>query len=142
MKEVQLCACVAYAALAAGFFYFANHPAEQLATFVILIVSFVVMVWRAIYARKHGLWKRHLSWSVEALKPERTAVVTMGIVILVAVVMVAGGFDTPSADKNVGVIVALLLTGGLFAALITSPHNLIELAEDEQKLLLEGSHES
>lgn len=138
MKELQIVACAVYAALAVGFFWIVDHPASQLATIVVLVVSLVVMVWRAIYAWRHGLWERNLSWSAEALKPERTAVVTMGIVLLVVFVSVAGGFDTPTADKSVGVIVALFLTGGLFAALITSPHNLIELAEGESETLLKG----
>ncbi|WP_193072813.1 hypothetical protein [Brevibacterium sp. FME37] len=134
MKLLQLLSCTAYAAFAAGFFWVVDHPAEQLATFVILVVSAAVMIWRAAYARQHGLWARSLSWSVEALKPERTALVTMGVIFAVAAVGVAGNFSTPSDDKSVGVLVALFLTGGLFAALITSPHNLIELAKSEGRV--------
>lgn len=132
MKILQLCACGAYCAFAGAFFWVVDEPARQLATFLILLVSAVVMIWRAVYARRHGLWARDLSWSIEALKPERTAIVTMGIIILVATVGVAGDLDTPTEDKSVGVLVALFLTGGLFTALITSPHNLIELAKDER----------
>lgn len=134
MKLLQIFSSTAYLAFTAGFFWVAEHPAEQLATFVILVISAVVMIWRAAYARKHGLWKQEHSWSVEALKPERTALVTMGVIFAVVAVGAIGGFATPTDDKSVGVLVALFLTGGLFAALITSPHNLIELAEgDSQK---------
>lgn len=132
MRKIQLCACSMYAVLAGVFFWIATHPSKQLATFVIIVVSLIVMVWRAIYAHQHGLWKRDISWSEEALKPERTAVVTMGIVIIVAFVGAAGDFAVPTSDKSVGVLVTLFLTGGLFAALITSPHNLIELAKGRQ----------
>lgn len=129
MKLLQLLACAGYLAMAIGYFMIATDPTEQLATLVILAVSFFVMASRAVYAWWHGLWKYGVSWAAEALKPERTAVVTLGIVILVAAVGLVGGFDPPKGDNAVGILVALFLTGGLFAALITSPHNLIELAQ-------------
>ncbi|AZT99954.1 hypothetical protein CXR29_03890 [Brevibacterium linens] len=116
-----------------GFFFVASRPSEQIATFVILLASAIVMIWRAIYAWKSGLWGRHISWSVEALKPERTAIVTMGIMVVIAAVGVIGDLNPPAGDKSVDVLVALFLTGGLFAALITSPHSLIELAESDQR---------
>lgn len=119
--------------MVAGYLLITKNPSEQLATLVILAVSFVVMAWRAVYARHNGLWKTEVSWSAEALKPERTAVVTMGIVVLIAAVGIIGGLDTPSEDKSVSVLVSLFLTGGLFTALITSPHNLIDLVKAERE---------
>ena len=128
MKALQLSACVSYLLVGAAFFVVAA-PANILVTLVILIVSFVVMIARAYYARSKGLWAHHYSWSIEAAQPERTAVVTLGLLVLTIIVATFFGFDTPSNDKSTDVIVTLFLTGGLFTALITSPHTLRELAE-------------
>lgn len=101
-------------------------------TAIAIVLSFVVMVCRFVYAAVNGLHKRGLAWHDEVLKPERTAVVTM--VVLIASAFVLGGVlgvDPPADDPTVTVLFGLLASGGLISALITNPHEIVKLARKD-----------
>lgn len=112
-------------------------PVTVLAVFAI---SALVMASRFGYAVRNGLWKadratnEHVSIWAEAFIPERTTVVSL----LIFGVMTIGPLrDLYEQDEVTDVLNALLVTGGLIAALITSPQHLPKLvkvvAEDRKE---------
>lgn len=108
-------------------------------------LSLIVMFGRFIWTRDVGFWgktkhnpggyskavrDRHLVLWAPAFLPERTAVVSVILLGYLAVFR-------PELSGVVTTVVGLLATGGLLAAVVTSPHGLFEL----QKVLDESQFE-
>lgn len=97
---------------------------------VVFAISALVMALRLRYAVRSGLWatnqvtNKNVSIFSEAFIPERTTVISL----LIFFVMSFGPLDDwYEPDEVTDVLNALIVTGGLIAALITSPQHLPKL---------------
>lgn len=135
---LQVCATTAYVLLfAAGLVVdwgkWRQPPLPMPITVLTVFgVSAIVMVARLIYSRRHGLWannrltNEHVSIWSEAFIPERTAAVSL---VIFGVMGIPPIRDLYQQDEVTEVLNALLVTGGLLAALITSPQHLPRLVK-------------
>lgn len=104
---------------------------EWSAVLVVSAFSLLVMIARTIWTSHKGLWSNKYSMAVQkkyltlwapAFLPERTAAVAVILIAYLAIV-------NPEAGSVVSTVFGLLITGGLVAAVITSPHAIIELID-------------
>ena len=98
---------------------------------VVSAFSLLVMIARTIWTAHKGLWgskysmaiqKKHLTLWAPAFLPERTAAVAIILIAYLAILRPDGG-------NVVSTVFGLLITGGLVAAVITSPHTIIDLID-------------
>jgi hypothetical protein len=103
----------------------ATFLAAMLATTaIVLFARFVAIFWFAVFAR--GNRYRTLTWTSEALVPERTAVVVGAIGLVVVILWDAGDSSTvPSSVENF--LVPLAISAPLLEAFVTGPHKLAKV---------------
>lgn len=110
-----------------------GEPLPMPVTIVVVFgISALVMGGRLGYAVSNGLWatnkvtNKSVSIFSEAFLPERTTVVSL----LIFVVISFGPLnDLYQPDEVTDVLNALIVTGGLIAALVTSPQHLPRLVD-------------
>ncbi|WP_147233336.1 MULTISPECIES: hypothetical protein [Brevibacterium] len=140
IKVYQTSAIIIYAGLtvvAGSVVLFFEGNAKNTAAIIGLvsaICSLGMMMWRARYTYRAGLWGKSrkyseadrdqfFGWTAEAFVPERTAIVTVTLLFVAQLVLDGAGIDA-SAGESLRTFQALLLNGGLIAGLIASPHQL------------------
>lgn len=131
-RGLQWASVLTYSALALGLLYYGVCRGQWSPVLLVTVFSLLAMIARLSWAKSKGLCgdkyshsvrKKHLTLWAPAFLPERTAVVPVILVLYLSIMK-------PEVEGVVSAIFGLLVTGGLIAAVITSPHTLVQLVDD------------
>lgn len=134
-KGLQIAAISAYSLLTIALIFHGFRTGEWSPVLVVSVFSLLTMIARTIWTKHHGLWGKKYSWEVRkkhlalwapAFLPERTVAVALVLIGYLALAK-------PENSAVVSTVFGLLITGGLVSAVITSPHNLIDVKETLDK---------